>query len=646
MIPLRFAVPKLGRRLFSWSTAACGLLLLTSTAPVAAQDTIADLKRLSLDDLLQIEVSTVSRRDERWWTVPSGIDVVTGEDIRRAGVLNIPDALRLASGVHVGQPNARSWAVSVRGMNVLAANKIAVMMDGRSLFTPFFSGVQWDAQDTLLEDIDRIEVVRGPVGALWGAYAVNGLIQILTKPAWDTQGWLASVGTGTEDPFFLSFRYGGKLGEQTYYRVYAKYSQIDWTYGANGQRTQPSTDYFQTGFRLDATRTDDQTFTLQGDYYTNRDLPRDRLQIEVTGANLLGRWRRESPEDWAIEGQAYLDYTYRLLPTQFEEKRLTYAGAAKYQRMTSRHNLLAGVDALVSRDEIGNFGFAKLVPGRRTTHTLGVFVQDTVALAPTQALTVAAKLEHNSFSGFEFQPSLRHAWTPNERTTLWGAVSRAVRTPVRVDEDLVIEFGGTTLFEANSDFKTEHAIAYELGWRRRLVEALTVDVSLFHYDYEDLRSTEVIGAGPWPQTFGNRLNAESDGAELTLMYQPTSRIFIKGSYRYLDLDFSRDANSTDTSNGSSEGNDPRHLAVLNLRVDLPRGFEFDAFLRHASALPNPALPGYTVADFRLGWRPSPRWELSLIARNLFDRQFPEFITTNSLNEEVRRRATLKVTWRH
>jgi iron complex outermembrane receptor protein len=243
----------------------------------------ADLTALSLDQLMDLKVTTASRQPERWWAAPNGIDVVTGDDIRRAGAENLPDAMRLATGVQVGQPSARSWAISIRGMDVLAANKISVVMDGRSLFTPFFSGVLWDAQDTLLEDIGRIEVVRGPIGALWGAFAVNGFIQILTKTARDTQGLLASAGTGTEDPGSFALRYGGKLGEDTAFRVYGKYFQTDWTYLANGKHAQPATDFLQSGFRLDGRRSHDTAVTLQGDYYTNKNLRSRDTSTAPTG---------------------------------------------------------------------------------------------------------------------------------------------------------------------------------------------------------------------------------------------------------------------------------------------------------------------------------------------------------------------------
>jgi iron complex outermembrane recepter protein len=615
-------------------------------APVASHSGPA-LKKLSLEELMDIEVSTVSRKKEPWWAAPAGIDVVTAEDIRRAGAQNLPDALRLAAGVHVAQSSARGWAISIRGMNVLAANKISVVMDGRSLYTPFFSGVQWDAQDTLLEDIDRIEVVRGPVGALWGSYAVNGFIQILTKPAWDTPGWLISAGAGTEDPLFAALRYGGRIGPDTYYRVYAKYSQTDWTYRPDGSRNQPTIDFFQTGFRLDARRPADTTLTLQGDYYTNEDLPLDRPQTIRTGANLLGRWRRTFASDSDLEMHGYYDHTYWIIPGNFEEWRDTVFGAVKYRVPRGRHDLLLGADAMISRDRIGNIGPAHLVPAQYTARTFGAYAQDTIGLVPEHlAFVLGLKLEHNSFSGWEYQPTARLAWTPNPRTTVWTAVSRAVRTPVRIDRDFSFQFAGVNLFEASDDFKTETTVAYELGLRHQPVSSFTFDVSAFVNRYDDLRSNEPLGATPRPRTFKNSLNAEAYGAELTVMYQPVPRLLFKGSYRYLDIGFSKDPGSPTMSDGDAEGNDPEHLASLGVHVDLSGNLEFDGFLRHASSLPDPATPAYTVMDLRVGWRPRPAWDFSLSARDLLDRQHPEIVTTNSLNEEIHRSYTLKVTWHY
>ncbi len=615
---------------------------------IATQEqSLQKLKELSIEELMDLEITTASRKEERWWSAPAGVDIVTSEDIRRSGAQNLPDTLRLASGVHVAQSSARSWAISIRGMNVLAANKISVAMDGRSLYTPFFSGVQWDMQDTLLEDIDRIEVVRGPVGALWGSYAVNGFIQILTKSAWDTQGWLLSAFAGTEDPGTLAVRYGGRFGENTAYRAYVKYSQTDWTYLPNGKHAQSATDFFQTGFRADTRLDSNTTFTLQGDFYTNEDLPLSRPQKDNTGANLMGRWRREFDSGSNLQLSASYDYTYWIIPLNYEERRDTYSAAAKYQFQTNRHDILLGADVVISKDKIGNIGFAQLRPARRTIATVSTYVQDTITLVPQHStLTLGFKAEHNDFSGFEYQPSARLAWTPDQRTTVWSAISRAVRTPVRLDHDLFIGIPGLTLLDATDAFKTEEAIAYELGARRQLGDKVTLDVATFAYRYDNLRSTEPAGSDPLPLTFKNSLNARSSGVEVTAMYQPINPLRFKMSYRYLDLDFSRDPGSGDTSNGNAEGNDPRHLLSLGVRLDLPGRIEFDAQLRHASELPDPFTPEYTALDLRLSWSPRPEWEIALTGRNLLDEQHRELITTNSLNEEIHQSVTLKFTWRH
>jgi len=634
-----------------WSTAVLFITSLLASSPARAEDPAppspetTDLTSLSLEDLVNLKVTTVSRKPERWWTAASGVDVVTGDEIRRAGVLNLPDAIRLAAGVQVGWPSARSWAISIRGMDVLAANKISVVMDGRSLFTPFFSGVQWDVQDTVLDDVDRIEVVRGPVGALWGAFAVNGFIQILTRPAWDTQGLLASAGTGTEDPGFFALRYGGKLGPDTAYRAYAKYFQQDWTYLASGVHAEPATDFFQTGFRLDGRRSRDTTMTLQGDYYTNQDLPLDHVQTQTWGANVLGRWRRSFSAESDLQVEGYFDHTFRDIPQNFGEKRNTGSLSVRHRRASGRHGLLFGADALVSGDEISNVGFAQLVPPERTIHTFGLYVQDTWQVKPRVAVIAGVKGEQSSFSGYDVEPTLRLAWTPTPRTTAWTAVSRAVRTPVRVDEDLVIAANGVTLFEANDDFATETAWAYEVGFRHRPADQLTFDVSVFAYRYNSIRSTEPEGAAPIPLTFKNALDARSYGAEGTVMYQPLPRLYLKGTYRFLDLRFSKDAGSKDTTGGSAEGNDAKHVAVVGAHLSLPREIELDTFLRLASDLPNPALEGYTTMDARIGWRFAKRLEISVWGRNLFDRQHAEFVTTNSLNEQIHRSAAVKLTFR-
>jgi iron complex outermembrane receptor protein len=336
-----------------------------------------------------------------------------------------------------------------------------------------------------------------------------------------------------------------------------------------------------------------------------------------------------------------------LIPLQWRENRDTGEFNVKYHRPEGRHDLLVGLDSMISHDDIGQLGIATMDPPQRTTHNVGLYAQDTIALVPGRtALTLGAKGEHNSFSGFEFEPTIRGAWTPNNRTTWWAAVSRAVRAPVRVDQDLQFDFNGTKFVEATDDFRSETLIAYELGWRRQVTDTLTFDLATFYNDYDHLRSTEPLGAAPLPVTFKNKFAAESAGGEVTAMFQPLSQLFFQLSYRYLDLDFSKDADSADRTGGSNEGNDPKHILALSAHGSLPWNLEYDATLRYTSARPHPASDAYTVVDLRLGWAPSPSWDISLIGRNLFDGLHHEIITPNSLNEEVGPSGTLKATWRY
>lgn len=607
------------------------------------------LKALSLEDLMQLDVSTVSRKTEPWWYAPGAVDVVTDEDIRRSGVMTIPDALRLATGVHVGQANAQGWAVSMRGFNVLSANKINVQLDGRNLFTPFFSGVTWSSQDTLLEDIDRIEVVRGPAGALWGNYAMNGFIQILTKPAWDTQGALVTAAAGTELPGAAAVRYGGMIGSDTFYRVFLKYTQTAWTYNAAGRRVLPATDVLRAGFRSDTRSGGDAILTLEADAYTNKHTLKDRpTQERFSGQSLLARWRRSRVVDSDLQVTAYYDGTWHLYGGNFLEKRHTLSTSAKARFVRGPHDLQTGIDVLVSRDHITSDAAVLIEPPRRTYHTSSAFVEDTVTLVPNRwVLTGAAQVQWSAFSGAEFQPTARLSYMPEPGTTFWAALSRAVRTPVRLDADLVSRFGGTLFFEGNDDLKPEKVNAAEFGIRRRFNERVAMDLSVFANRYDDVRTyeskTSTYRALPW--TFRNTMNAESTGIEATLYIQPTAHLFLKAGYRYLDLHLTKDPGSGDFLNGLYEGNDPRHVFVLSSRTNLGKTWTFDTTLRAVSRLPNPAMPSFFTGDVRLAWSPRADWEIALIGQNLFDPQHPEFTTPNSSNDELARSVTLKTTWR-
>ena len=612
----------------------------------AQDDAGAGLKQLSLEDLLSLQVTTMSRKAESWWSAPGAAEVLTAEDIRRTGAERLPDILRFATGMDVAQANAGNWAVSARGFNVLAANKLAVTIDGRSLFTPFFSGVLWDVQDTLIEDLERVEVVRGPVGAMWGAYAVNGVVQFITKPADATQGGLISTVVGTHGQARAAVRHGGRISGNTFYRVYVKYHQSEWSRNQTGRPSAPEFDFLQGGFRADSALASGATVTLQGDAYTNKGLPKSHLQTTFSGANLLGRWQQFVTADTQWDLSSYLDFTKRLIPGAWSEQRRTFAGSAQFQTTRGPHEWMLGFDGSISSDKIGQLSVAQMSPSQRTVHNIGFFAQDTLTLVPEFfALTAGTKIDHNSFTGVEIHPSLRAAWTPSRAHTLWAAVSRAVRTPVRVDHDLVFRTEPVEIVRATDAFKSESVIAFEIGSRHQLGPDTAVEIATFHNRYTDIRSYEWLGNGTFPLTFGNGWKADSTGAELTLHQQAGERVMLRVSYRYLDLEFSRRPGFDALFGTSVEANDPRHIGQITAHVDLTGAVNFDATLRHVSARPDPASAAYTVVDLRLAWRPDAAWEFSLVGRDLFAPAHHEIIPTNSGTDLVGPSAHAKMAWR-
>lgn len=609
----------------------------------------SELKSLSIEQLMDIDVTSVSRRSEPVSGAAAAITVITGEDIRRSGANNLPDALRIAAGLEVAQSNGNTWAISARGFNTTTANKLLVLIDGRSIYTPLFSGVFWDVQDVMLEDIDRIEIIRGPGATLWGANAVNGVINILTKSSRDTQGRLATVGGGSEERGFASFRQGGKMGEGTTYRAYGKYSYRDSLALADGGSARDPLRRGQAGFRLDRDVTGNGGLTLQGDAYHGLAgqtvVVRDDTTLD--GANLLGRWTRTYAENSGSNLQVYYDYTHRQIPRWFEEHRHTLD--VDYQHrwpVGPRQDLVWGAGYRITHDQVGNSPGVAFLPDSVTESLFSAFAQDEIALPRHLRLTVGSKFEHNRWTGFEAQPSLRFAWVPDDRRTLWAAISRAVRTPTRYDEDIVFYTSGLPILEGSSAFKSEALLAYEIGYRVQPRTGLLVDFSTFYNVYDDLRSYEPAAPpAVFPYHFANKLNARTWGLEGRVSWQAASWWRLHAAYAYFDKNLSLDPTSYDPTDGTQEGNDPRSRAVLRSLMDLPRGFELDGTLRYVSRLPSPVVPAYTELDLRLGWQASERLELSLTGQNLLHARHPEFGPPSPLREEVQRGAYGKVTWR-
>jgi iron complex outermembrane receptor protein len=610
----------------------------------------SELKSLSIEQLMDIDVTSVSRRSEPVSGAAAAITVITGEDIRRSGANNLPDALRIAAGLEVAQSNGNTWAISARGFNTTTANKLLVLIDGRSIYTPLFSGVFWDVQDVMLEDVDRIEIIRGPGATLWGANAVNGVINILTKSSRDTQGRLATAGGGTEEQGFASFRQGGKAGEGTAYRAYGKYSYRDSLALASGGSARDPLRRGQAGFRLDREDAGNGGLTLQGDAYHGLAgqtvVVRDDTTLD--GANLLGRWAHTYAANSGSDLQVYYDYTHRQIPRWFEEHRHTLDIDYQHrQPIGPRQDLVWGAGYRITHDQVGNSPGVVFLPDSVTENLFSAFAQDEIRLARHLRLTVGSKLEHNRWTGFEIQPSVRFAWVPDDRRTLWAAISRAVRTPTRFDEDIVFYTAtGAPLLEGASSFVSEDLLAYELGYRVQPRTGLLLDITAFYNVYNDLRSYEPAAPpAAFPYHFANRLNAETWGLEGRVSWQAASWWRLHAGYAYFDKNLSFDPGSFDPTGGHSEGDDPRSRATLRSLMDLPRGFELDGTLRYVARLPSPVVPAYTELDLRLGWQASDRLELSLTGQNLLHARHPEFGPPSPLREEVQRGAYGKVTWR-
>lgn len=626
------------------------LLLIFATPAARAQETVVaaqDLKNLSIEELMQIDVTSVSRRSEPLSRAAAAITVITAEDLRRSGVTSLPEALRLAASLHVAQQTQRLWSISARGFNQGTANKLLVLVDGRSVYSPLFSGVYWDVQDLLLEDVDRIEIIRGPGATLWGANAVNGVINVITKPAASTQGGLLVAGAGNEERGFGGVRWGGTLGERGHFRVYGKHRNADELVLPDGRGATDDLELSKGGFRADWKDAEGGGATLQGDVYTGQIGELGRGDQDVDGGDLLGRWSRRVSERSGVELQVYWDRYHRLIPTLFEEHRDTWdADFQQDLRLGQRHAVIWGLGYRHTRDRVGASPEIAFFPERRAQDLFSGFVQDEISLRDDRLrVTLGTKLEHNDSTGLEVQPNVRFSLALSDRRNLWGAISRAVRTPTRLDEDIVFFIPGTDIpfVQGDPDFDSEKLLAYELGYRSQLLPGLSLDVASFYNVYDDLRSQELTNGG-FPIVLQNRANAETWGIETRITGQPVARWSWAIAYALLEEDFSIDAGSTDPTRGQAEAQDPRHRLLARSFLDLSRGVGLDVWLRYVDRLAFSATPGYLEMDVHLGWRPSRSLELALVGRNLLHDSHPELGAAGPRREEVERSLYGKATW--
>jgi iron complex outermembrane receptor protein len=657
--------------------ALAGLVNHSFAAPQEDQANGGPLKQLSLAQLGNVEVTTTSKEPEEVWKTPAAVFVITQDDIRRSGATSIPEVLRLAPGVEVAQVDSDHWSVGIRGFGAVLASKLLVLIDGRSVYTPLFAGVYWQAQAVPLEDIERIEVIRGPGGTIWGANAVDGVINIITQNTKDTHGSMVSLGGGNVDQGTGTVRYGSGNGRGFNYRVYG----LGFIRGADFHSNGPIFDEWrmgQAGFRTDWDRNTRDTFTLQGDIYregagdaTTYALYSPPSQVnaygttKLTGGNLLGRWKRVLNEGSDFQLQAYFDRTNHFEP-EFGETRDTFdIDFLDHLTLPGQQNFLWGLGARVSPGNVVQLvPTIDFLPQHRTDLIYSGFVQDEIAFFDHRlSLTLGTKLEHNNYTGFEVQPSGRLLWNRTPRESLWGSVTRAVRTPSRLDTDVELtDFATVTPLpiylrvSGNPHFQSEELIAYETGYRRLVTPHCYVDVALFYNDYNDIYSFQVgvpfLETSPAPVhaiiplLTSNGIKGTTKGFELSPDWKPVNGWELRATYSYLDMELENKASSNDpTSVAGYEGSSPRHQVVIQSLVNLPKKLEFDQTYRYVSALHAQTVASYQTMDTRFGWHITPELELSVVGQNLLQPHFAQYGGDPGGPVAVKRSVYAKLVWR-
>jgi iron complex outermembrane recepter protein len=615
------------------------LVAFCACSEAGAGEQIASLADLSLEELSSIRITSVARRPEPLKDAAASVYVITGDDIRRSGVRSLPEALRLAPNLQVARIDAGQYAISARGFNNSVGNKLLVLIDGRTVYTPVFSGVFWDQQDVMLEDVERIEVISGPGATLWGANAVNGVINVITKSSAETQGVLASGGLGDRDQQAAA-RYGGRAGEATY-RVYAKTSDLRENQTSAGARALDARKMVQSGFRLDAGAGKDR-FTLQGDGYETKGEDRGSFgtsnfgAIDASGANVLARYNRRLGDASELQVQAYLDHMTRRDSILLHPSVDTLDLEAQHSLARAQHRLVYGGGYRASHDSEEPTLVTLFAPPSDTLHWWNVFAQDEIALAEDLTFTAGAKVEHNDYTGAEFLPNLRLGWRASPRHFFWTSLSRAVRSPARFDRAVT-----SPLFPSlgGPDFVSEVAKVYELGYRASFASRFSFSATAFVHDWKRLRSGTTL-----PLELENKISGRVSGTEMWGTFQASERWRIMAGLTTLHENLHLEPGSSDpvgTENVTLR-DDPSRQYVLRSSFDLSASQELETIVRHVSSLPNPALAGYTAVDLRYGWRPSRRVELSVTAPHLFDPGHAEFATSAAPPVQIERSLFLAV----
>jgi iron complex outermembrane receptor protein len=637
--------PAVLRLLLAGFTAAVSCALPAEAGAQAQRDTAPQLVDFSLEQLTDVIVSSVSRQDTRLAEAPASVYVISGADIRRAGATSLPEALRLAPNLQVAQASSRDWSITARGFGSTLANKLLVLIDGRSIYSPLFSGVFWDTQDVVMEDIERIEVISGPGATIWGSNAVNGVINIITRKADDTQGALLVAEAGKRSRTAAA-RYGAALGNGGHYRIYSKYSDASETPGEEGAASVAGWQRRQAGMRADWDGSAHDV-TLSGDVYQGTLDNFSGPELRQSGANLLGRITSELPGGGQLRLQAYLDHVERnqeqvaaqaLDTADIEAQHSVALGASQHLTWGGGYRLL--------RDRFENGPVLQFMPGQRTSRLGNLFAQDEIALRADLRLTAGMRFEHNDYTGWEVLPNLHLAWNVGPNDLLWTGISRTVRAPSRIDRDLFIANpGGTQAFSiaGGPDFDSETARVLELGYRGRALGAINFSATAFYSQYQRLRTLEP-GSALGPQ-FRNLSEGTVRGIEMWGQWQVQPGWRIAGGLMVQRAAIRLLPGSLDLSSVFNLGtNDPGNTWSLRSAHDLSAHLQADLGLRHVGSLPHPYVPDYTELDARLAWQPYPNTELSLAGQNLLHRSHVEFGTLGN-RQRIERALALRLALR-
>lgn len=632
------------------------LLYLASSGTLNAQDitaSISELKQMTLEDLMNIEVTSVSKRPEKLSETASAIQVVTDDDIETYGATNIAEALYLAGNLQVAQSGSNTWRITSRGFNTETANKLLVLMDGRTVYTPLFGGVFWDRQDYLLEDIQQIEVISGPGGTLWGVNAVNGVINITTKSAEETQGLYLEGAAGNELRAQAGVRYGGKLAPNIFYRVYGRYSNRDNATLPDGPDPDDDWRMGQGGFRIDARASERTQVTLQGDLYKTY---RDNVEGApgVVGGNVLARLTHTFSDSSSMRLQTYYDRTNLNAPMPpvgtFEDDLTTFDVEFQHRfKPGINHHMVWGTGYRFTHDEVTNslLGFD---PEDLNQNLFTVFAQDEMKISSNFFLTIGSKLEHNAYVGFVAEPSARVRWNLENNRIIWASVSRAVRAPTRIERDVrQIIPPDFVIIAGNDDFQPETVVTYETGFRSTIGTRATTSVSLFYNQYDNIRSAVFHPTDTFPVSFENGVEGETYGLELSLNYQVTGWWQLFTSYNFLEEDLRVQEGEMDINNARNEWADPKHQFSVRSSFELPYRISINPAFRWVDDLiindggSRRATASYAELNAKIIWAATDNLNISLVGRNLLNNHHLEYDFGNREPVEIQRSIYGKVT---